>query len=340
MPENTVYDEKVLILLATYNGEEFLQQQLDSITSQSFSKWELIIRDDNSTDATREVISEWIAGLKGSHVRFEQASDTSLHGALANFSTLCDLALESDAKYYCFCDQDDIWHSDKLETMVSRLAQLETHHGTDCPLLVHSDLQVVDSFGKLISPSFIHYQGLPDPNRHSLQKLQIQNNVTGCASLFNRALLELATPVPVDIAIHDWWIALCAESTGKIEFIEHPLVDYRQHRKNLVGAKSRSVAKNPLHRHFYRILYSFPGHLEKSLLQNQLIQDRLKTRSIKIPQEKLDHLVRYSGLRSHGYINRVKTLNRTLNTRNEFLGFLYLAVIALFYPRDVVRNSD
>ena len=333
MQGNTVYEGKVLILLATHNGERYLNQQLDSLANQSYKNWDLLIRDDASSDKTREIIVKWMARFGNNKIRFEQAPDAFPLGALANFSALCTLALDSDAQYYCFCDQDDIWHQHKLTTMVSCLARMEAQHGDNSPMLAHSDLRVVDSSGELISPSFIQFQGLPDPRAHPLQKLLIQNNVTGCASLFNRSLLEFATPVPTEIAIHDWWIALCAESVGHIEFIEEALVDYRQHQKNLVGAKSKSITKNPFHRYFYKILYSFPGHLEKSLLQDQLLLDRLRTRSVEIDYEKLDRLIEYSGLQTRNYANRSKILNRTLNTKREIPVFIYLMIVALFYPR-------
>ena len=322
--------EKILILLATHNGEKYLPQQLESIANQSLKSWELYIRDDASDDRTVEIITEWAAGMEKGQVRLQSSKESTPVGALANFAALCKWALRSDAQYYCFCDQDDYWHPDKLEIMLDRIAQIGSRYASEVPVLVHCDLQVVDRSREILSQSFMSYQGLPDPLTHSLSKLLIQNNVTGCASMFNRALLELATPVPDNILIHDWWFALCAESTGHIGFIEQPLIDYRQHGDNLVGARARNISRNPLKREFYKIALSFPRHLKHSMLQNKLLLKRIRERDFKSP--KLDVLESYSKLGFRRYHERVKILNAMLNVRHEILVLLYLIIISLFRP--------
>ena len=102
-------------------------------------------------------------------------------------------------------------------------------------LLYYSDLEVVDQNLRQIHPSFMRYEELEHEAHNPLQVLSTQNFVTGCTVLVNRTLLEFATPIPDEIILHDWWLALCAAACGRIRFIDEPLVRYRQHSRNQIG---------------------------------------------------------------------------------------------------------
>jgi len=117
------------------------------------------------------------------------------------------------------------------------MSELEARHGYSEPLLVHSDLQVVDAGLKPISSSFMQYQRIAHED-DGLRTLLLSNFVTGCTCLLNRQLAELALPIPREAIVHDWWLALCAASAGHIGYIAEPLVKYRQHGANVIGAKS------------------------------------------------------------------------------------------------------
>src|SRR4029077_11295650 len=103
-------------------------------------------------------------------------------------------------------------------------------------LLVHSDLSVVDDALRELQPSFWRYSGF-DPERTNLARLLLKNTVTGCASLVNLPLVMLPVPVPPAALLHDYWLALVAAAAGRIAVVREPLVAYRQHARNAVGAR-------------------------------------------------------------------------------------------------------
>jgi hypothetical protein len=146
-----------------------------------------------------------------------------------------------DAPYVMFCDQDDIWHPDKVSKTLARMQQIEL---AGEPCLVHTDLRVVDQDLKELSASFCHHSGL-DGDRLALNQLLVQNVVTGCTMLMNRDLAELACRSAdcEAMMMHDWWIAMLASCCGKAVFLNEATIDYRQHGSNAVGAKDvRSVS--------------------------------------------------------------------------------------------------
>ena len=222
------------ILLSTYNGEKYLAAQLDSLIEQTFTGWRLLIRDDGSTDATLAIIRQYVGRFPEQIVLVTDAGAVTGLGAACSFSMLMQA---SSAPYIAFCDQDDIWLSDKLEKQLCALRQVENNVSEGTPLLVHSDLIVVDQQLSLLSPSLWAYQHLNPLKMHSFKRLLLQNYVTGCTCLLNRALLEKALPVPDAAVMHDWWLALIAMDEGEIVNMPEATVKYRQHADNDTGAK-------------------------------------------------------------------------------------------------------
>ena len=231
------------ILLATYNGEKYLREQLDSILSQTFKNWELYIHDDASSDSTPAIISDY-ASLFPQKIHVLNSPATG--SAKDNFMFLMN---NIDSPYIAFCDQDDYWHPDKLEKSLSEMHDVENELGADIPVLVFSELSVVDEHLQPICDTLSAFQNL-DCTRTNFEKLLLQNVATGCTVVINRALLTLArTENTSGIVMHDWWCALVASRFGVISFISEPLVDYRQHSSNSVGAldvNSASYAKKKL----------------------------------------------------------------------------------------------
>jgi hypothetical protein len=144
------------------------------------------------------------------------------------------------APYVALADQDDFWFPQKLEKSLKRLQQMEDQCGVETPLLVHSDLQLVDKDGTPLGYSYLKRQRL-DPLRTESVDLALTNVVTGCTVLLNRGLLEKALPIPFQALMHDWWLALVASAFGRIEFLSHSTVQYRQHGANLVGAHGLGI---------------------------------------------------------------------------------------------------
>ncbi len=221
------------ILLATYNGAAFVAEQIESIRGQTHDHWRVLARDDGSSDGTAGILERYAREWPD---RFHLISDTDGNlGYSGNFSRLLE---HTTADYVALCDQDDIWLPDKLDRCIKALAELERAHGPTTPLLVHSDLRVVDRELNEISPSFWAYRGLDPRSGNDLNRVLAQNVATGCATVFNRSLRDVCTPIPDRAAAHDWWVALTATTLGATAHIAEPTVLYRQHGGNTIGARS------------------------------------------------------------------------------------------------------
>lgn len=229
---------RVAVLLPTYNGARFLRQQLESLTAQSRQDFVILIRDDGSNDETLAVLRSC---MDKAPQQFHLVQDKLGNlGASGNFSFLLQYVLEQAADLglqdalLMLCDQDDIWEPTKIEVQLDVMSKLQERNPGQ-PLLVHSDLTVIREDESLIAESFISYQGL-DAAKNDLRNMIFSNTVTGCTALFNQQLVRKALPVPDTAMMHDWWLALVAAAFGRIEFIPRPLVRYRQHGQNTLGA--------------------------------------------------------------------------------------------------------
>lgn len=219
------------ILLATYNGGLFLREQIDSILNQSFQKWRLIVSDDGSIDDTLSILSEYCTRFPSKIILVN--SKINLKSAKNNFWSLINY---SDAKYIMFCDQDDIWLEHKIEQTLIAMKDGESKFG-EIPLLVHTDLMVINKEGQLISKSLYHMQHVDPKGFCSFKQLLTQNAVTGCTIMLNKSLKEVLVPLDDNVIMHDWWIALHAAYYGHIIYLEEANILYRQHQNNTIGAK-------------------------------------------------------------------------------------------------------
>lgn len=218
------------IVLACYNGEKFLNEQLSSIFEQSIQDFRLIIGDDASSDNTIPIIESWVQRYPDRIVLFPFKKNV---GPCANFGRLLE---EADAEYVMLCDQDDIWLKDKVRLSLEKMKELEKEYGNDTPLMVYSDLEVIDNKGNSICHSWEKMVGVKKKSFH-LNPLLCRHAYLGCTLMINRELLNLATPIPPEAGMHDYWLTLVATAFGKIGRVDSPLIRYRLHEKNVVGAK-------------------------------------------------------------------------------------------------------
>ncbi len=221
------------IVLSTYNGAEFLTAQIESIRAQTAREWRLYIRDDGSTDETRDLLARFAAADSRVVVIADAAGNL---GAPASFGALLSHTMSRGERYIFLSDQDDVWLPDKAARMLGVATEYESCLGSDMPVLVHSDLRVVSSDLDVIHPSYFQFQRIDPQTDARLPRLALRNAVTGCATLVNRALLEYALPLP-RVAMHDWWLAQCAALFGQIALLDQATVLYRQHGANVFGAK-------------------------------------------------------------------------------------------------------
>lgn len=235
----------ICIVMATYNGAPFIKAQVESIRAQALEAWHLLIRDDGSTDDTLNILSA-LAASDARITILDSAGNVGLGPAL-NFSAVLEAALQTDSNLFFISDQDDVWHKDKL---LLQAAQFPHRGAEDSPLLVHSDLAVVDEALNPIHASLITYMNLaPEPSQ-PLTYLLTRNFVTGCATACNRRLLEEALPISERAIMHDWWLALAAAATGTVTYLDSSLVQYRQHTSNSIGAKGFWHGLNPTNNWF------------------------------------------------------------------------------------------
>lgn len=238
---------KVEILMATYNGESYISEQIESIIKQSYKDWVLIIHDDGSSDSTLEIVSNF----SKRDDRITVISDGEVfRSASKNFEHLAKL---SSARYVCFSDQDDVWREDHVLNLVE---EIESRDVDGRPHLVFSDCTVVDRELNEMHASLIKFRRTSPGLSRSLKMMSVRNCVTGCAMILNRAAIEVSIPFHSKANMHDHWISLCVlKNGGDVTFLDKITVNYRQHAGNVIGADGPGI---------YRKLVS-KGEIKKSI---------------------------------------------------------------------------
>lgn len=226
--------DMINIIMASYNGERYIREQIDSIICNTYTDWKLWIFDDGSTDSTIEILEEYEKRLPNKIIVRKNKKNL---GVTKNF--LHGVRAVSDSKenknYYMFCDQDDVWMNKKIEKTLKAMKQLERKYG-DCPLSVFTDATVVDEKLKVLKTSFFKTSEL-NPYQTSLNSLLMENKLIGCTLMFNSKVKEKLTVIPDEVRYHDWWIALITASFGHISYLNEATLLYRQHGNNVVGNK-------------------------------------------------------------------------------------------------------
>ena len=269
------------ILMATYNGAEYLERQLESILGQSYPSWELIIRDDQSVDDTLQIINSYVE----KDPRIKLVDYGSAHGsACRNFSALFDWAYANDKSYLLFADQDDIWLPHKLERSLAAMIKHENAYPAGFPLLCYSNLSFIDAHDQQIEAR------LPLPKELKLEVLINENYAWGCTLILNRAAVQKIKHIPADSVNHDYYVALVVSAFGKNLLINEDLILYRQHQKNVSGNVDKMSFMSRFNRYFrdtesmlkplidnYRLVQTFFNryHTEISDQQRVMISDFL-----------------------------------------------------------------
>lgn len=295
----------VAICMATYNGEKYIGEQIQSILGQTYDNWRLFIHDDGSTDKTVEVIKTYRDDricLLEDGVRLGSAKD--------NFASILHYVKEQfDFHYFMFADQDDVWLSHKIEVSMEQIRKTECGmrdktDGDTIPVLIHTDLKVVDENLETLGESFMAYRALK-PNVKDLNHLLAQNNVTGCTMLWNKALNDKINLGAREVAMHDWWFSTSASLLGSIEYVGEPTILYRQHGNNTVGATKVNT--------FGFILKRLFGHnhvrqtIQLSVEQAKGLLTFYGEPDVEngISRDKLELLERYGNLYSHNKLVRM-----------------------------------
>lgn len=248
----------ITILMSTYNGADYLTEQLDSVLAQSVTDWHLVVRDDGSTDGTWDILQQY--AVKDS--RIEVVRDGENRGAKGSFEVL--LTNYGTGRYVAFADQDDVWLPDKLQVCLSKIQQSEQEYGAHTPILVHTDLIVTDEALNILSESFWRYAFIkPVVLNQRAEYLAICNSVTGCTMLFNQAARKVSLPFGEKALMHDSIMAVRVRKNGGYVLpIDRPTMYYRQHSDNTLGAVKYHLLRSVSDRYKEAKEHYYAYHLE------------------------------------------------------------------------------
>lgn len=286
----SVCTKHISIALATYNGADFLKEQLDSIYAQTLQDFDLFVCDDCSTDTTVEILEDYRLryGLQ------YQVNEVNI-GFLRNFEqalTCCQ------GEFIVLADQDDVWLPDKLESLIAGIGTAD---------LVYSDASLIDEAGNKLADSLMQVSGVKPVTGFEFNYFVCNTCITGCTLMIRRHLLEVALPIPDCEQYHDWWLAVIASCHGGIRYVPRQLVKYRQHGANDTGA---SVKKNVLTRMWGHLTGATESQKQRYylLLRNRAQQytDQLQNR-LALTFERLSFL-RAVGMYADALLNRQKSI--------------------------------
>ncbi len=289
--------KKVQILMSTYNGERFLQEQIDSLLAQSWENLEILIRDDGSKDSTPEILKEYEKTYPNIRIYLEEN--------LGVTQSFFQLLKKSDADYVAYCDQDDIWMEQKIETAITKLAPV---YG---PALYCSNKILTDSAGIPLKKQG-HRRLAP-----GFGNAVVECICTGCTAVMNRQLTEIIKKrLPEHAILHDWWSYLVAAYVGTVLFDEHAYIKYRQHGANVVGARPG----------FWGTVYSKAAYLRKN--HGKLLGQLTDFANIYQENEKKDALVGQVLAAGH-FPGRVKILWNRQIYRQSVLDEIIMRILFL-----------
>lgn len=222
----------ISVCIATYNGAKFLKDQVSSILTQIAFEDEIVVSDDNSTDDTvsilREIDDERIK------IYYNKIEDK---GVIKNFQNAIS---HSNGDYIFLSDQDDVWIPNRIPAYMAEMKKLELQFTNKLPILIFSDLSVVDETLNIVIESVFKKTGQNPYLSYDSKILPVSNRIMGCTMFFNRKVKEISLPIKDIAVMHDWWIALCVAKYGHITYIDKPTLLYRQHSSNVIGSKIKN----------------------------------------------------------------------------------------------------
>lgn len=259
----------VQVLLATYNGCGFIEEQVNSILRQTYQDFKILIRDDGSTDGTVDVVDRLASLNPGKIEVYTRVGENK--GVRQNFEELLKM---STANYVMFSDQDDVWFPEKIQISLDRVLSAERDYGCDKPLLAFTDLSVVDADLNLLSSSFWGYQKLDVGLSKNWRDLVVQNVVTGCTVIMNKAARDVCLPFPNIEMLHDHWVASVISKNGFVLPIDSPTIYYRQHGANVEAARVFNFF------YVFKKLLSLGGVINKSKCMAQSMGEEMSSYEI------------------------------------------------------------
>lgn len=253
-----VNNKPIAILMAVYNAEPFLREQIDSICGQTNQEWTLYIRDDASSDKSKDIIKEYVAN----HTNIVLVNDGEGNlGCRGNFFRLLEVV---ESQYYMFSDADDVWFADKVQISIDEMRKQENKK--DEPIIIHTTYTVTDKNLNVLIENYWEHMKFNPENYYSYNLIALANPVGGAEMLFNKKMKDLVFPLAENTLLHDRWIPMvAARNRARIVPVKRPVRFYRMHGGNFYGVAVGND-KN-----------GFFGKLKKIYKDNLLVSGKLKT---------------------------------------------------------------
>lgn len=300
--------DKVLILLATYNGEKFIKEQLNSIFSQTYKYFDLVVSDDNSTDETLKILEEFSVNYKNITI----IQNLGKHGALHNFKNLVKYAKEQLTKYdyYMFCDQDDVWIHDKIECSLEEIKKYQKK-----PVLVYTSKQYVDEYLNPLNWN-VKKESLFDKN------ILLQNKTYGCTHILSYELFEkLDYNIDDNFINYDHYVAIQAFLYGEVHFLDKKTILYRQHGNNVSGVvNGRLINRLGIRKKYIKVWELFNFLIDYCYTNSESLDERNRSFVYKLYKLKGNH---FSFI--YECVKNGVTMNTVLGTL-QFYIFLFLNI--------------
>lgn len=258
----------IAILMATFNGDKYICEQIESILSQTIQDFTLFINDDCSSDNTYMILKEY----ENKYPDKIKISQNIVNSGSAKHNFM-KMMIQHKEEYIMLCDQDDIWLPNKIEITINKMKTIEKEYNSNKPILIHTDLKVVDSSLNEIMNSYMKMTSA-NYNKIKLKDTLVQNNLTGCTAMYNKALAQYIKEEPKFFVMHDWWLMLLASAFGTIGTVYEQTILYRQHNNNSIGAKNMQSISFKLK--FFMMSEKIKNALENSYKQANAFLDIYK----------------------------------------------------------------
>lgn len=298
----------IVVLLSTYNGEKYLQDQVESLLGQRNSNFDLFIRDDGSTDSTAIMLEKY-----RSHAKIHIECGENMGFAQSFLRMLKDVVFKYD--YIMFSDQDDVWEEEKVAAFATYMDKVDQ----SSPVLYFCGYEVVNH-------SLEHIGFSKNPRVIGFESALVQNIVTGCTCGMNSAAARMIVgklPNP-EIKLHDWWAYLVVSSFGKVYFDNSVMIKYRQHEGNAIGAK-------------YGFLNTLKKRLQNRLSGNKTMDSLVSQAELFMKMYEKDmnkelflKIQSFIAMRN-SIVERMKWATCPRPLRQEFVGDLFLRMAFLFW---------
>lgn len=320
-----INNPEVTILMATYNGAQYIKQQLDSLINQTYTNWKLIIRDDGSTDNTIEIVEQYISLHSNVSLVINK---TKQKGAVSNFAALYALARKQQSgSYIMFCDQDDIWLPNKIKATMALMQNAEQQNHNK-PVMIFGNMQMITSEGVPIDEEMKLMPQL------SFNRTLVQNYALGCTMMINNELIQIMEDIPLLAENHDYWVCLIATAFGVTRYLEDSYLQYRQHNNN-VTSQGAGMKKR-----FTRFTSGFNKQIETFKKRMLMLQQFFDIYQLTLKSDQRDMLLNYLDSYGKGRLHLIFAIRKYKIYKLGLLQNLGLLYTIFFFYTNITSDAN